>query len=142
MEDLLRELEEEAARLSTKSLPPIGFDYRGRTKIERLLFLICKEHCKTTLSYDLGGLSYAHERLLSEETQKRDWREDSTEVVLDAFRLSRQISDLSSSDPYIRERTLADLGGSIVTMFQTLHDEIVSFAATVRRQYRHEKPRT
>lgn len=133
MQDLLKDLEDEAANLSTKSLGPIGFDYRRRTKVERLLFLIAKEYCERNLKYSLGGLGSAHERLLVEEMQKRGYTGPGLAVVRQSFELSRLIGDLSSSDPYMREDTLGELGGSVQRMLDTMGQKIIRFISEMRQ---------
>ena len=132
MQNLLKDLEDEASNLSTKSLGPIGFDYRRRTEIERLLFLIAKEYCERNLKYALGGLGSIHEKLLIEEMQKRGSTDPGLAVVRQSFELSRLISDLSSSDPYIREETLGELGGSVHRMLDTMSGRIVRFINEMR----------
>ena len=136
MEELLRELETEASHLSTKSLGPIGFDYRRRTKVERLLFLVVKEYCSRNLDYDLGGLAYTHEKLFTEEMERREVTGPRITAVKRAFDLSRVISDLSSSDPYVREEMLSELGGNIRRMLDALSERIMRFTTEIRRECR------
>jgi hypothetical protein len=127
MKEFLKELKKEASCLSTKSLGPIGFDYRRRTKLERLLFIIAKEYCKNKLKYDLGGLGGSHQKMFSEYTQTLSCVTEDIENVHEAFKISEMICNLSSSDPYAREGTMEELGGSIFVIFENLSKRIMAF---------------
>lgn len=132
MKELLTELRCEAANLSTKSLGPIGFDYRRRTKIERLLFLIAKDVCKTKLGYELGGLSYSHQKLFKSLIKEHTCDPSVVELVKETFEISNLVSDLSSSDPYAREEAMSSLGG-IHSLFTNLSQKLVKFVASVEK---------
>ena len=127
MKELISELRKETSRLSSKSLGPIGFDYRRRTKLERLLFLIAKECCAEKLKYNLGGLSYTHKKMFIEYIQECSYAPEVEQVVKDAFEISDLISALSSSDPYVREDALGELGGTVSSMFENLGYRIKQF---------------
>ena len=131
MKELLSELREETSRLTSKSLGPIGFDYRGRTKLERLIFLITKEYCARKFKYDLGGLSSTHQKMFSEYVQERFSASEVIQVVKDAFEISNLIYALSSSDSYVREGVLAELGGTVYSMFENLGARIKQFISKV-----------
>ena len=136
MKELLSELRQEASHLSSKSLGPIDFDYRRRTKLERLLFLVAKEYCKGKFSYDLGGLGYSHRKMFLDYAKNHDWSSENVQVVVEAFKISELICDLSSSDPYAREEALEELGGTIYALFKNLADRIASFITKVENSYR------
>jgi hypothetical protein len=132
VKELLSELEREAAHLSTKSLGPIGFDYRRRTKLERMLFLIAKQYCKDKFNYNLGGLSYTHQKEFTEYTTNNSCSCADVQVMKEAFKISELICDLSSSDPYARENAMEELGGSVYKIFKNLSDRILKFISEVK----------
>ena len=88
MTELLEELRQEAINLTTKSLGPIGFDYRRRTRVERLLFLISKKYCREKLSFELGGLGYSHKKSFNEYVKNNQIGDEYTKVVKVAFEIS------------------------------------------------------
>lgn len=135
MRQLLEELRQEALNLTTKSLSPIGFDYRRRTKVERLLFLISKEYCRDKLDYELGGISYSHKKLFNEYVRKNQVGKEGVQVVNTVFEISRMVSNLSSSDPYVIEETVEELGGTLYSMFDNLREKILDFVKTMSRSY-------
>jgi len=127
MRELLSELKQEVSGLSVKSLGPIGFDYRRRTRLERSLFLIAKEYCESELHYDLGGLGHNHQKMFLEYTKSYDFSSENIQPVIEAFKISEVICSLSSSDPYAREEALEELGGTIFKMLKNLARRIESF---------------
>lgn len=135
MEEFLSELRQEASHLSSKSLSPIGFGYRGRTKLERLLFLILKEYCKDQLVYNIGGLTYNHQKSFFEfaETSSLDSKEIDT--VKEGFRIAELVWQLSSSDPYVREEAMEELGGTVHVLFEKLSDRIMKFVRTIEKNF-------
>lgn len=138
MKDLLFELRQEISHLSTKSIGPIGFDYRRRTKLERLLFLISKEYSKNKLNYDIGGLGYRHKKMFLDYTQNNYYPSEYIQAVIEAFKISELICDLSSSDPYAREEALEELGGTVYVMFKNLADKIEAFISTIGSSYNEQ----
>ncbi len=138
MKEFLSELEREASRLDSKSLGPIGFDYRRRTKLERLLFLITKRYCKDKLEYDLGGLNYTHQRTFAKHMANSPRSSADVELATEAFDISKLISDLSSSDPYAREEAMGELGGTVFVIFDNLSDRIRQFISKVEARYSEE----
>lgn len=135
MRQLLEELRKEAMDLTTKSLGPIGFDYRRRTRVERLLFLVSKKYCREKLAYELGGLAYSHKRCFSEYTNDSQVDNEDVQIVKTAFEISRIVSNLSSSDPYVREETIEELGGTIYSMLDNLRKRILDFINAVSKRY-------
>lgn len=131
MKALLSELKHEARFLSTKSIGPIDFDYRKRTKLERLLFLITKEFCKTRFGYDLGGMSYNHQKDFIEFANTKYKSSEDTKIPKEAFEICELITKLSSSDPYAREEAMIELGNSINEIFRNLTVRIVKFIDAV-----------
>lgn len=131
MKELLSELEREASHLSSKSLGPIGFDYRRRTRLERLLFLIAKKHCKDKFNYNLGGLSYTHKKMFFEYTESCSCSSVGVEIAREAFKISELICELSSSNPYAREDAMEELGGSMYAIFDNLAEKITTFIGKV-----------
>lgn len=136
MMQLLEELRQEAMNLTTKALGPIGFDYRRRTRVERLLFLISKKHCRENLAYELGGLGYSHKRSFYEYVKENQIGNEDTKVVKAAFEISNLVSNLSSSDPYVREETIEELGGTIYSMLDNLRKRILGFIDDMSNIYR------
>lgn len=130
LKDILEELREEARKITTKSLPPIGLDYRGRTKLERLLFLVVKECCQEQFGYELGGMSYSHQKYFYEAAQK-SWSEKGMQTVEEGFRLADLIRDIASSDPYVAEVKLSKLGGTEDKLLQNLRNQICEFVSSV-----------
>lgn len=135
MKELLSELKQEVSHISSKSLGPIDFDYRRRTKLERLLFLLAKEYCKAKFNYNLGGLGYSHRNMFLDSAKSYSWSSTDVETVTEAFKISELICDLSSSDPYAREEAMEELGGSIYAMFKSLADRIGTFISNVEDSY-------
>ena len=135
MKELLSQLKKEVSHLTSKSLGPIGFDYRRRTKVERILFLIAKEYCKDKFGYGLGGLGYSHKRMFSEYVDSRSSSLRDAEVVKEAFKISELISELTSSDPYAREDAMEELGGTIYAIFRNLGNRIMRFVDNVSSCY-------
>jgi hypothetical protein len=135
MIQLLEELREEALNLTTKSLSPIGFDYRRRTKVERLLFLISKQYCKDKFGYELGGISYSHKKLFNVYAHENQVGKEGIQIVNTVFEISRMVSNLSSSDPYVIEETIEELGGTFYSMFDNLREKMLNFIKTVSRSY-------
>lgn len=135
MRQLLDELRQEAMNLTTKSLSPIGFDYRRRTRVERLLFLVSKKYCRDKLDYELGGISYSHKKVFYEYARESQAGNEDVQVVNTVFEISRMVSNLSSSDPYVREETIEELGGNIYSMFDNLREKILDFVKAVSRSY-------
>lgn len=138
MKELLFELKKEISNLSTKSIGPIGFDYRRRTKLERLLFLISQEYSRNKLDYDLSGLGYTHKKMFLDYTKNNYYPSAYTQPVIDAFKISELICDLSSSDPYAREEALEELGGTVYAMFKNLADKIEAFISTIGSYYNEQ----
>ena len=134
MNELLSELNEEMSHLSSKSLGPIGFDYRRRTKLERLMFLIAKEFCSKKFEYDLGGLSYTHRKKFFGYVRKHSYDLEVVQTVKDAFEISDLICALSSSDPYVREDAKEVLGG-LSSMFKNLGGRIKKFMCKIEKAY-------
>jgi len=135
MKSLLSELRQEARFLSTKSVGPIDFDYRKRTKVERLLFLVTKEFCKTQFSYDLGGMSYNHQKDFFEFAKTNFILSEDTKIPKEAFEICELIIELSSSDPYAREEAMIELGSSIIEIFRNLTARIIKFIDAVSVYY-------
>ena len=135
MKELLVELEEEIAHLNSKSLGPIGFDYRRRTRVERLLFLVAKKFCQDKLNYDLGGLSYTHERSFCEKAKNSRWKTVEVEIAKEAFKNSKLICELTSSDPYTRSDAMEELGGSAFAIFDNLTCRIRLLIQNVESKY-------
>lgn len=135
MRQLLEELRQEAMNLTTKSLGPIGFDYRRRTRVERLLFLISKKCCREKLAYELGGLGFSHKRGFYEYANDSQVGNEDVQVVKTAFEISKVVSNLSSSDPYVREETIEELGGTIYSMLDNLRKRILGFIDAVSKRY-------
>ncbi|MGD1041562.1 MAG: hypothetical protein ABR913_00700 [Sedimentisphaerales bacterium] len=133
MKELLAELRNEAEQLGTKSIGPIGFDYRRRTKIERLLFLIAKDICKTKFDYELGGISYSHQKLFDSHIKDHSCDPNIIALIKEAFSISDLVSELSSSDPYAREDAISVLGGTVHSLFENLSKKIITFAAFVEK---------
>ena len=131
MKELLSELREEASRLSSKSIGPIGFDYRRRTKLERLIFLIAKKCCAEKFKYNLGGLSYTHQKMFLEYVREHSCALEVVQVVKDGFEISDLICAVSSSDPYVREDTMGKLGGTVSAMFENLGYRIKQFISKI-----------
>lgn len=135
MRGFLLELQTEVSHISSKSLSPIGFDYRGRTKLERLLFLILKKYCNMKWEYDLGGLTYSHQKAFLEFAKASSCDSENVEIVSEGFRISELVWQLSSSNPYIREEAMQELGGTVQILFKNLADRIASFIIKVENSY-------
>jgi len=131
MKELISELKKEASHLTSKSLGPIGFDYRRRTKLERLIFLIVKEYCAEKIKYNLSGLSHTHRKMLLENVKKHSCALEVVQISKEAFEISDLICALSSSDPYVREDALEELGGTVYNMFENLEKRIKQFMSKV-----------
>ncbi len=129
---LLSELEHEASTLSSKKIGPVGFDYRRRTKIEKLLFLLAKEFCINIFGYDLGGLSYNHQKQLFNHLKNSDFKSNEISLIKQVFKIAELICDLSSSDPYAREEAMEDLGGSIYVIFDNLSKKILELIYNIK----------
>jgi len=133
--EFLSELRQEASHLSSKSLSPIGFGYRGRTRLERLLFLILKEYCEVRLAYDLGGLTHNHQRSFVEFTKVSSWDSEDIDMVKEGFRIAELVWQLSSGDPYVREDAMEELGGTVHVLFKNLADRIMKFVSRVEKRF-------
>lgn len=133
--DLLSELRDEASHLTMKSLPPLGLDYRGRTKIERLVFAILKEYCTDRLGYELGGVTRAHQRVFDEASRATSWTREKVGPVLTGLQLSEAIRDIASSDPYVVEDRLEALGTASSGILLVLEREILRFVEEVESRY-------
>ena len=133
MKELLAELRKESSQLSTKSLSPIGFGYRGRTKIERLLFLISKEYCKAKFAYDLCGLAYGHQKSFFEFAGESSLNPEDVSVVREGFKIAELVWELSSADPYIMEKAIREMGGTVHVLFKNLSDKIMMFISKVEK---------
>jgi len=132
MNELLSELKEETSHLSSKSLGPIGFDYRRRTKLERLIFLISKEYCAKNFEYDLCGLSYTHRKQFFKYVREHSCVLEVVQPVKEAFEISDLICALSSSDPYVREEARKELGGTVYVIFKNLSTRIMGFIDKIK----------
>lgn len=133
MKKLLQELREESTDISTKNLSPIGFDYRRRTKLERLIFLVAKEYCKNNLNYILGGLGRSHQKMFSDYTSSHSYSSKKIENIIEAFKVSELICDLSASDPYTRDDAMRELGGSVYVIFDNLSKRIALFVTKIEK---------
>lgn len=134
MKEYLSELKQEALHISTKSLGPIGFDYRRRTKIERMLFIIVKQYCTDKFNYNLGGLSYVHQKEFTKYMESKSYLPIDIQIVKEAFKISELICDIASSDPYAREEAMEELGGSIYKIFENLSNMIFNFISNVENR--------
>ncbi|TKJ36172.1 MAG: hypothetical protein CEE38_12140 [Planctomycetes bacterium B3_Pla] len=126
MKDLLKDLEIEVSTLTTKHLGPIGFDYRRRTKIERMLYLVAKEFCAEKLDYSLKGLGKSHLCTFLENTSEQRGKENEIEFIRGIFEISEIICDISGSDPYLQEQRLEELGGSISRMLANISKRVMT----------------
>lgn len=131
MKELLNDLKNEVLGLSMKNIGPVGFDYRRRTKLERLIFLILKDYCETKFNYNLGGLSYGHQKLFFDYAKNKSLNKQDIGVVKKAFEISDLITDLSSSDPYTVEDSIDKLGGSLKSVFDRISKEVNLFIKLV-----------
>ncbi len=80
----------------------------------------------------MGGLGYSHKRRFCEYVNGRSLASTDREVVMEAFRISELICELTSSDPYAREAALEELGGTVSAMFGNLGSRIVGFIEYMR----------
>jgi len=126
MRELLEDLEEEAANLTTKHLGPIGLDYRRRTRIERMLYLVAKQFCAEKLDYSLKGLGKSHLSSFMAGMRSQRGKEREIEFVTEIFEISEIICDVSSSDPYLQEQRLEELGGSISKMLSSIGQRVLT----------------
>jgi hypothetical protein len=133
LKDLTEELKKEGLDVTTKSLPPVGLDYRGRTKLERLLFLVIKEYCRKHFAYEIGGVSYTHQKCFHEAAAEHLWDPDRIAVVKEGFRLCDFIREVASSDPYVVDARLNESGGTVANLLRSLGTEIRVFAARVEK---------
>jgi hypothetical protein len=131
--ELSSELNHEASILSSKNIGPLGFDYRRRTKIERLLFLLAKEFCMKRFKYDLGGVSRTHQKLLSAYLTKSGFESNDIALINKLFEITELIGDLSSSDPYAREDAMLELGGSVHIVFKNLSKMVLNLVSDIER---------
>jgi len=125
MRELLGDLKTEAGNLTTRHLGPIGLDYRRRTKIERMLFLVAKEFCSEKFEYSLRGLGKSHLRSFLEHASRQRVKEKEIEFVRGVFEISELICDISSSDPYQREQRLEELGGTVSNMLESISERVM-----------------
>lgn len=135
MKTLLHDLKNEALHFNTKSIGPIGFDYRRRTKIERLILLVLKKYCEQKFNYNIGGLNYNHQKLFTDFTKDQHFIEQDISIVKKAFAISDLISNLSSSDPYTVEEVKNRLGGSIDSVLRNLSKEVELFVESVKQNF-------
>ena len=130
MKDLLKDLKIEAGNLTTKHLGPIGLDYRRRTKIERMLYLVAKEFCGEKLDYSLRGLGKSHLSTFLENVSGQQGKEKETEFIVEIFEISEIICDISGSDPYLQEQKLEELGGSVNKMLANISNRIIALISS------------
>jgi len=135
MKEFLSQLRKEASHLTTKSLSPIGFGYRGRTRLERLLFLILKGYCESRLGYKLGGLTSSHQNSFFDCAEVSSWDSKDVDVMKEGFRIAELVWQLSSSDPYVRENAMEELGGTVHVLFNNLAERIFKFVGTVEKHF-------
>lgn len=128
MNDILRELEEQNARLRN---PDLLVGYRERTQIERLLFLVLREYCLLELNYDLRGLTPTH-RMEMERFLKAKAITCRRPILLEGFAIGQEIRDLQARDPY------ADKDSKLITYsdrsvaVNSLASRITSFISNMR----------
>lgn len=125
--DLASQFRGEASHLTTKSLPPLGLDYRGRTKLERRLFAILREYCREEFAFTLGGVTYSHQKMFEEAARINGWTQNKVKPVRSGFGLSDSIRDIASSDPYVVEEGLGALGASANGVLVALEQKILDF---------------
>ncbi len=95
------------------------------------MFLIAKECCTEKIKYNLGGLSYTHQKMFLEYVQQYSCDTKVVQIVKSAFEISDLICAISSSDPYAREGALEKLGGTVLAMFENLGNKIKQFLSNV-----------
>lgn len=133
--DLLSELRDEASHLTMKNLPPLGLDYRGRTKLERLIFAVLKKYCMDRLRYELGGVTRTHQKMFEEACVANSWAREKADAVRTGLQLCEAIRDIASSDPYVVEDRLEALGTASSGILLALEREILRFVDEVESRY-------
>jgi hypothetical protein len=129
--DLLGQLRQEASHLTMKSLPVLGLDYRGRTKLERVLFAILRDYCAERFDYDLGGVTYSHRRTFEETVSMHPWAPREVEPVRNGLDVCDLIRDIASSDPYVVEDAIGGLGVASDGLLGALQRELHLFVDRV-----------
>ena len=124
MKELLSKLKQELTQISSKTLSPDCMVNRGRTRLERLLFLIAKEYCQIKFGYDLGGLTYYHQKSFDNFISEYSNSPGDIGVVKSIFTINRLISELTSSDPYIADETMSQLGGTTSMVYTNIKKRI------------------
>ena len=130
----MRYLDELDSIADSISTPQAELGYRKRTQIERLLFLLTELLCRDYLKYQLGGLSTQHARQFSRDAEKADWPVKYVQLVNKAFDISRIITQISSTDPYVRADIETEFDTDLQGVIKVIVEKLRELSDAMRKQ--------